>query len=135
LSGTPDLRQQPYGRRLFTRDVFGALIARGAKRPEVRQLVFSAQALVLDVADVEANLSPSGWIDVAGGKTAHLTGDAITFGDGELPAELMNGASAAFTITAIPVSLIDALPSARGHERGTKISFGSPFPRSRMQTT
>src|SRR5579863_8192054 len=51
LSGTPDLRQQPYSRRLLGCDIRRATFARRAERSEVRQLVSSAKALVLDVAN------------------------------------------------------------------------------------
>lgn len=62
---------------LFAGDVFRTLVACRAQRPKVHQLLFSAEALVLDVADMETDRSSGGRVDVAWGKAAHLAGETI----------------------------------------------------------
>ncbi len=52
LTSPSDLGQQPDRRWLLARYVFCPLIASRAKRAQIRELLFAAEAFILDVAEV-----------------------------------------------------------------------------------
>lgn len=75
---TPDLSKQPDRIRLHRRYVLRALVARCTEGAKILKLIFSTQAFVFDMADMQPDLPACFGVNLPRTLAAHLAGETVS---------------------------------------------------------